>query len=764
MECHDQRERDNAKKLINAQMGRWLAEHGVNLAIAEAGQNFSCSHINREHEDSSPSCHYYPDKERVHCFGCEMDGDLIDLMMREWDCDYTTALEKGAAWAGFSYSRTSGPSLVGVPRESQAPTLELHSDPWVDSWIRDNSEVGTREQSPSVGDDDTSELVSSCGLDDEFAASYLRSRGIEPETAAMHGVRYDGSWVHPANVERGRNVPPSRRIIVPTGPESYLARAVDGSVGEQYRKQKVGKQESFFGWESVAEAETRRLPLWVVEGEFDALSLMQCGALAVALGSTSRTTAFCDAMPHGYGSPVLLMLDHDKAGMAATDKAVPLLKARGIPAVSDLAEIMDGLYHEVMGDRDYDPNDLVLAVGRDGMTETVRQFVASFAPMATGGADEDKPDGEAGGTRGAVSARDYIDLFLSGDIAEFSRGSGRRWGMKNMDDALGDVRCGLYVLGGAPSVGKTTLAHQIADNLASQHVPVLFISLEQTPLELVSKSVAREVAKKIGGDKANVTSLRFRTGRGGDFANDCLAEYARDTAPWLHIVKGGIDGTTALDIEAATAAWVRGADADVRPVVVIDYLQLVKGSDPRMSDKQAADEVSHTLKRISVDYSATVIAISSFNRESYYTVSDMGNFKESGGIEYSADVVMGLQVSAIDKFKSGSSYEKDKRRKVVEAAERETPRRVTLDVLKNRYGARRQKVYFDYYPASDYFEPSDASRAYAGMDDEADGASPAPSAGVVGCDGVIEFVEPPVGLTKRRKGKKKPSPIDAEEQ
>ena len=79
------------------------------------------------------------------------------------------------------------------------------------------------------------------------------------------------------------------------------------------------------------------------------------------------------------------------------------------------------------------------------------------------------------------------------------------------------------------------------------------------------------------------------------------------------------------------------------PVVIIDYLQIIAPYE-KLTEKQSMDKTVMELKRISRDFKTPVLAISSLNRASYDKSINMTGFKESGGIEYSADVLFGLQL------------------------------------------------------------------------------------------------------------------------
>ena len=78
------------------------------------------------------------------------------------------------------------------------------------------------------------------------------------------------------------------------------------------------------------------------------------------------------------------------------------------------------------------------------------------------------------------------------------------------------------------------------------------------------------------------------------------------------------------------------------PIIIIDYLQILQ-SGVSMTDKQKNDYNISSLHRISKKYQLPVWVISAFNRSSYDTKKDMSSFKESGQIEYEADILITLE-------------------------------------------------------------------------------------------------------------------------
>ena len=151
------------------------------------------------------------------------------------------------------------------------------------------------------------------------------------------------------------------------------------------------------------------------------------------------------------------------------------------------------------------------------------------------------------------------------------------------------------------------------------------------------------------------------------------------------------------------------------PVIIVDYLQLLAPYDVRATDKQNMDKSVLELKRISRDFKTPVIAISSMNRNNYLTPVDFESFKESGGIEYTADIITGLQLDCMNEDLFSKKENIKAKRDRVKQAKAETPRKVELVILKNRSGKTGQSVHFDYYPAYNLFrERSDFTSAPPG--------------------------------------------------
>ena len=134
-------------------------------------------------------------------------------------------------------------------------------------------------------------------------------------------------------------------------------------------------------------------------------------------------------------------------------------------------------------------------------------------------------------------------------------------------------------------------------------------------------------------------------------------------------------------------------------MVFVDYLQILSAcaSTRGTADKQRNDENINVLSSLSNKYDMAVFVISSLNRESYRNAQkpiQLDSFKETGGIEYSASVILGLQLRNIEIV--GAMHE---------SAMSSPVRKLELVFLKQRYGmtGTGANVALDFYPAKDLY-------------------------------------------------------------
>ena len=256
---------------------------------------------------------------------------------------------------------------------------------------------------------------------------------------------------------------------------------------------------------------------------------------------------------------------------------------------------------------------------------------------------------------------------------------------------------GLYFIGAISSLGKTCFMLQVADSVAKQGGDVLSIALEMSKTELMARSISRETFQLMtSGACPGVakTTREILTRRGFDKADLRIVTQAQDVYSGYgkHIfIFEGVGSIGVSQVRKMVERHIKLTDRV--PVVFVDYLQLLAPVSSRMTDKQAVDHAVLELKRISRDFRTPVVVISSFNRESYRNKVTMAAFKESGGIEFCSDVLIGLQLEGVD--------DKDFD---VDVAKQQNPRKVEAVILKNRNGSTGSKILFSFYAKYNYFE------------------------------------------------------------
>lgn len=505
-------------------------------------------------------------------------------------------------------------------------------------------------------------------------------RGISEAVLQRFNVGYVANWKHPKAPEAAPTTP---RLIIPTSSESYLARDTRSEVPENqrdYTKQKVGPMHIF----NLDTLRTTTTPVFVVEGEIDAMSIIDAGAEAVALGSVSMVKRFIDLVKAIHPkAPLIIALDNDEAGRKAAETLQEGLKAANL--ISYRETVAAG-YKDANEALNKDPN--ALRANVQAILDTVKRI-------------QDQAEAEERESYKKTAAAYSLQGFIDG-IKDSVNTPVYSTGFLELDNMLdGGLYEGLYILGAISSLGKTALVMQLADQLAEAGHDVLYFSLEMSANELIARSISRHTAKYVietGKELANAKTARGITdGRKyagyTDADNQVIkaainryAEYAAHV--YIHEGLGNIDVKYVRDVVEKHIHYT-----GVTPVVVIDYMQILAPWDPRATDKQNTDRAVFELKRISRDFKLPLIGISSFNRANYSTPVTMEAFKESGAIEYSADVLLGLQLHGA----GSKNFDVDK-------AKEKNPREIELKVLKNRSGRTGGRDYFDYYAMFNLFQ------------------------------------------------------------
>ena len=617
---------------------------------------------------TSNAAHGKPDS--LKCWSCGFTGDAIDLIMRAEGLEFNAALEYGAGQLGYTIDPQSPPRS----EQRTAPKQTIKRDP----------APAEESSKPAAEIADFTEYYKQCAerINDPAALKYLSFRGISPETARQFAIGYDAEWISPTVLKNQQakgstwKPDPTARLIIPVKKNHYIARATDTSIKEYSKVNETGGGETGIFNTAALQAAAP----FIVEGAIDALSVIEAGGSALALNSTSNARKLLELLEQKPPkSTMILCLDNDEAGQRTQTTLAEGLKRLNISYITaDIA----GKYK--------DANEALCADAK-AFKERVKQAHDSAT----------RPD----------NTSSYIDLFMQKEIAELRERSNIKTGFADLDKMSGGLYPGLYVIGATSSLGKTTFIHQIADQLAGQGQEILFFSLEQSRLELVSKSLARITRQMQQGTLKGttkpesitpVTSLEIRKGAGGGVVDLAAAEYKKRVADRMSIIEGNFS----CDI-SYIANYVRRyiERTGSRPIVIIDYLQILQPAteDRRGTTKETIDLTVTELKRISRENNLTVFVVSSVNRTNYLNPIDFESLKESGGIEYTADVIWGLQFNVINE----PLFTKDKataeKREKIRQAKAAKVRDIELVCLKNRYGIASFSCLFDYMPEYDLF-------------------------------------------------------------
>ena len=534
-------------------------------------------------------------------------------------------------------------------------------------------------------------------------------RGLTEETFEKYGLA-----VHPEFGVDGHEKRP--HLIIPYDDTHFTARAIVGHDRSQH-----GVEAGLFEPLPI-NTEKPCIVNFIVEGEIDALSIAQALGDAcrlfgcVATGGASKYRKVVPELEKRFANAenkprCIVMFDNDEAGKTNGLKLAFELRAAGYPTeIFFLEENMAGEYKykkrdgtiETVTVEKLDANDLLqrgkselFARLMDAAEQTERKLDEQAEAIRKSAEQARQAAMDKSGMK-IFSFADYFKTYFFSDIALTAKYSERKTGFKNIDDAQVFMP-GLYVLGALPATGKTTFAWQLLNQLADNGEPCIYCSYEMSRTELFTKSIARELYKRDPNlsKQFNLSSVNIRRGAcSGIKALKDKAEEFENSSMNLRVAELSNTGIAEL-IEKLK---VLVADVDKSAVICLDYLQIIPSKAARLSSaKEKIDDVMLRLKDFQRETNATLLVISSFNRDNYNKPVSFSSFKESGAIEYSADCVWGLENYGVG---ANGDYDAEE----VIKMSKEKIRKVKFSCLKNRNGGQYE-CYFSYYAAHDYFEP-----------------------------------------------------------
>jgi replicative DNA helicase len=205
-------------------------------------------------------------------------------------------------------------------------------------------------------------------------------------------------------------------------------------------------------------------------------------------------------------------------------------------------------------------------------------------------------------------------------------------GFPALDELLGGLqRSDMIVLAARPSLGKSSLALSIARNAAlEQGAQVALFSLEMSKEQLVQRLLSSEAAvdsKRVRLRQYTPAQERRVMDATGRLSG---ASMYIDDSPALRVVE--------MRSKARRLHYERGID-----LIIVDYLQLIRGDSRAENKVQEITEISRSLKALARELNAPLIAVSQLSRAVELRtphIPQLSDLRESGGIEQDADVVM----------------------------------------------------------------------------------------------------------------------------
>lgn len=649
------------KKILPIYLEKQL---GINIT-----KPFNC--LNPEHNDRTPSMSYDAKRNKVHCFGCDVDWDIFDLIEKTQEItDKKEVFKIVEAYADFIYKDNENKSQY---TNNKYTHMNIHTS--TTTKINKSRNISKKQGMNDVNDDEGEIIM------DYFnkvhknikKTDYLKNRGLSDKVLEQFLIGYEEDFTE------GTGGKIWKAVIIPTSASTYVARNTDTEADKRDRVRKHGNNLIF-------NSKIIKYPIedyiFIVEGEIDAMSFYEVGYNAVGLGSTSNINKLINLLKDSPKpkKPLFIVLDNDDTGEKATKELIMELDSIGL----DYHYSLD-FYEEYKDANEY------LIKDRQGFINSIQEAIK----VDTEQREEERTEYLKNSTS------NYVQNFING-ITDSINTPYTPTGFNRLDDILdGGLYEGLYICGAISSLGKTTLITQIADQIAQNGQDVIIFSLEMARTEIMAKSISRlsllEVYNRKVDTKNAKTTRGITTGTRYEYYSDLEKDIIKTSINQYkdyseHIfIHEGIGNIGVEQIRKTIEKHIKITGN--KPVVVIDYVQILAPVDIRATDKQNIDHAVMELKRTSRDLKIPIIGISSFNRTSYKEKVGMEAFKESGAIEYGSDVLIGLQLKGVD----GKNFN-------VDEAKAKDPREIELVILKNRNGATGKKIDFKYYPMFNYFK------------------------------------------------------------
>ncbi len=627
----DKEERERLK----AHLEDYLISQGWNLR-----GNVACPNaIEHKNGDKTPSATFYRDTNLVYCHKCKRHFTLFK---------YITVEEAFALYGDktkTNYKKGDYKTMTTI--NNTLPTKEKQEIDYTNDFIQWNKAL----------------------LENEQGLNYLSSRGISKETAERLNLGYNKQF---------------NSIVFPKGKFSYNSRLIT-PIDDKHRFHKKGNSNLF----NKSALFNNKNYCFIAESEFDCLSFEELGYNAIGLaGVGDSNKVFKEDLQQE--KIYIIALDNDEAGQKETAEMIIEFKARNLRCLA---------FNWCVPYKD--PNEY-LTTDKEGFKLVCESVLDNFDKLIEEQKSEEQKEQEIKeleelkeyNLNNNLSKLDKLNKFIK-DTENFRPYT---TGFTTIDNCLcGGLHSELMIIGAPSSTGKTTFILQMADNIAKNGQDVMFFSLEMPELELMCKSLSRLSHLNDNTRRAKTMDdilygyhYKHYSEQEIQAIEECKKEYATFAENLFFREFEAEDNILKIKTEVSNHIRIRKK----KPVVFIDYLQILPSRDERADIRKAMNDNISDLKRITRELNVPIVAISSVNRQSYEEIMSMDSFKESGNIEFGADILCGLQFTEIGA-------------KDINELKQESPRKVTFSIIKYRNGMTGKGINFDYIPKYNYFVESE---------------------------------------------------------
>ncbi len=520
------------------------------------------------------------------------------------------------------------------------------------------------------------------------AIDYMIKRGIRKDTIIKYKLGYDlkDSAIVIPYIDSGKN---------------YSIKRYIKDKNKRYKKQSGA--EPIYNGGILLNRNVDVTEIFITEGQIDALTLLQAGYNAVSLGGVGHQKLLNQLKDLKDCPYIILALDNDDVGLKTTHQIARGLNDLGLTDFISM-QLPKGIK---------DPNELYCSSTED-FNVWVNEAINKVA--------EHKQQKIEQYEKNSVyeDLLKYIENFDAFEPDPISTG------FEPLDELLnGGLSEGLYIMGGTSGIGKTIIMSQLAFNIAKQGHNVIFCSIEMSKQSMVNRIFShltyegdnkKELAftanqirfkgrdpKRRGMNSQEQKEWELNQEKRNKICKDKINQYSniyKDELKRIKIIDSSMGEGLYLKIEDIEKEVETSLKLYKKPpVLLIDYLQIVEIGNKAKTAKDERQKINDVLIRFKAlisKYKLPIFSISSLNRAGYNDPVNLSSYKESGGIEYTADVCLGIQPDYLyrqleneGKKKKEAEEEINELKSLFEDSQKKGNQvSVVISILKNRHGTK----------------------------------------------------------------------------